>query len=87
MTACFYSGDAGMARKPAGGLETGTNYDMIKREMGDMMVNDTIYAPATPSGGAIAVIRISGPDAHNVLERVFRSAAEMKHAVMRHGGL
>jgi tRNA modification GTPase len=60
---------------------------MIKREMGDMMQNDTIFAPATPSGGAIAVIRISGPGAHHVLSRVFRSAADMQHAVMRHGGI
>jgi tRNA modification GTPase len=69
------------------GWRKGTNYDMIKREMGDMMVNDTIYAPAAPSGGAIAVVRISGPAAHEILWRVFRSAAELKHAVMRHGGV
>ena len=32
---------------------------------------DTIYAPSTPSGGAISVIRISGKDAHAVLNAVF----------------
>lgn len=51
------------------------------------MENDTIFAPATPSGGAIAVIRISGPDAHGVLRRVFRGPADMPHAAMRPGGL
>jgi tRNA modification GTPase len=60
---------------------------MIMREMEDIMENDTIFAPATPSGGAIAVIRISGPDAHGVLKRVFRGAADMPHAGVRHGGL
>ncbi len=61
---------------------------MILREMGDVMENDTIFAPATPSGGAIAVIRISGPDAHAVLGRVFdRGTENMAHATMYHGGL
>ena len=52
------------------------------------MENDTIFAPATPSGGAIAIIRISGPDAHGVLGRVFsRDAETMAHGVMAHGDL
>ena len=47
---------------------------------------DTIYAPATPSGGAISVIRISGQDAHAVLGAVFsRRAEDMPHAAMVHG--
>ena len=47
---------------------------------------DTIFAPATPSGGAIAVIRISGRDAHAVLDAVFsRRAADMPHAALVHG--
>jgi tRNA modification GTPase len=32
---------------------------------------DTICAPATGSGGAIAVIRISGPDSLSIAERIF----------------
>ncbi len=49
---------------------------------------DTIYAPASPSGGAIAVIRLSGKDAHGILDTVFsRGAAEMQHAVLYHGTL
>ncbi|MDE5730826.1 MAG: tRNA uridine-5-carboxymethylaminomethyl(34) synthesis GTPase MnmE, partial [Alistipes sp.] len=34
--------------------------------------NDTIVAPATASGGAIAVIRLSGPDAIACCDRIFR---------------
>ncbi len=34
--------------------------------------HDTIVAPATASGGAIAVIRISGDDALTVCDRIFR---------------
>lgn len=49
------------------------------------MDNDTIYAPATPGGGAIAVVRVSGRDAHGVLEAVFPGARRCEHAVMRHG--
>lgn len=49
------------------------------------MNNDTIYAPATPSGGAIAVIRISGDNAHSVLDAVFKSAKRIKHAAITHG--
>ncbi len=49
------------------------------------MNNDTIYAPATPSGGAISVVRISGPDAHRVLSTVFRGGGEKEHAKLYHG--
>ena len=49
------------------------------------MQNDTIYAPATPSGGAIAVVRLSGPDAHNVLAAVFRGSHKKQHARMVRG--
>ncbi len=53
-----------------------------------VMDNDTVFAPATPSGGAIAVIRLSGPDAHGVLGRVFSRGIEtMAHGVMAHGDL
>ncbi len=48
------------------------------------MDNDTIYAPATPSGGAIAVVRISGKDTHAMLDAVF-SARNMAHTQIRHG--
>ena len=49
------------------------------------MQTDTIYAPATPGGGAIGVIRLSGSDAHGVLGKVFSPKASFSHAVMRHG--
>ncbi|MFA5674977.1 MAG: tRNA uridine-5-carboxymethylaminomethyl(34) synthesis GTPase MnmE [Christensenellales bacterium] len=49
------------------------------------MDKDTIYAPATPGGGAIAVIRISGSRAHRVLEAVFKSAKKTAHSVLTHG--
>lgn len=34
-------------------------------------MNDTIFAPATPTGGPIAIVRISGEDAKAALARVF----------------
>ncbi len=46
--------------------------------------DDTIYAPATPCGGAIAVIRISGNNAHGVLNSVFRGG-DSEHARLYHG--
>ena len=47
---------------------------------------DTIYAPSTPSGGAISVIRISGRDAHAVLNGVFSGdAAKMQPGMLTHG--
>lgn len=49
------------------------------------MENDTIYAPATPSGGAIAVVRISGPNAHHVLDAVFSGKTQMQHARLYRG--
>ena len=40
-----------------------------------MYKNDTIVALATPAGsGAIAVIRLSGPEAHHIAGRIFKSA-------------
>ena len=37
-----------------------------------MRINDTIVALATPSGaGAIAVIRVSGPEAIEIVSRLF----------------
>jgi len=48
--------------------------------------NDTIYAPSTPSGGAVSVIRISGEGAHEVLGAVFsRDVKHMAHAALMHG--
>lgn len=46
-------------------------------------MTDTIFALATPAGGALAVIRISGPEAKSILESVFSGKA--KHAFMAHG--
>jgi len=49
---------------------------------------DTIFAPSTPGGGAISVIRISGNDAHRVLDSVFkRTSKEKEHARLYHGFL
>ena len=42
-----------------------------------MYKNDTIVALATPSGsGAIAVIRLSGPDAHDIASTLFRPLSQ-----------
>jgi tRNA modification GTPase len=47
---------------------------------------ETIFAPSTPSGGAIAVIRISGSDAHRILDTVFCCRVRQKeHARLYHG--
>ena len=40
--------------------------------------NDTIVAVASGSGGAIAIIRLSGPDAVAVCDQVFRAASGQK---------
>ncbi len=42
--------------------------------------HDTILAPATASGGALAVIRISGDDAFTVCDRVFRGRSPLAEA-------
>ena len=39
-----------------------------------MKFNDTIVAPATPTGGAIAIVRIEGETALEIGDRLFRSA-------------
>ena len=49
------------------------------------MKEDTIYALATPLGGAIAVVRISGPEAKAVLSRVFSGKIADRH--MAHGAI
>lgn len=41
---------------------------------------DTIVAPATASGGAIAVIRISGEDALEICDRIFRGRKPLAEA-------
>jgi tRNA modification GTPase len=41
-------------------------------------VNDTIFAPATPFGGAIAIIRISGPEAFAAYDAVFSAKGDKK---------
>ncbi|MDX1543915.1 MAG: tRNA uridine-5-carboxymethylaminomethyl(34) synthesis GTPase MnmE, partial [Christiangramia sp.] len=42
-----------------------------------MKLNDTIVALATPSGaGAIAVIRVSGPDALNIVAPLFKAKSK-----------
>ena len=49
------------------------------------MEGDTIYAPATPTGGALAVVRVSGAEAHRILRAVFFGTIGGGHAQMRHG--
>lgn len=39
--------------------------------------HDTIIAPATAAGGAIAVVRISGEEATTICDRIFRGAAPL----------
>ena len=41
---------------------------------------DTIVAPATASGGAIAVIRLSGPEAIACCDRIFRGRKPLAEA-------
>jgi len=42
-----------------------------------MKLNDTIVALATPSGaGAIAVIRVSGPEALNIVAPLFKAKSK-----------
>jgi len=53
-------------------------------------MEDTIYAPSSAVGGAIAVIRVSGEDAGRVRELLDRDptarARELTHARLMHGG-
>ncbi len=51
---------------------------------------DTIVARATPAGrGAISIVRLSGPDARSILERLFRPSGDraLEPWRMRHGVL
>ena len=41
----------------------------------DIINNDTICALATPAGGAIGVIRISGPQTYPIVDRIFHPAS------------
>lgn len=45
--------------------------------------HDTIVAPATPTGGAIAIVRISGSEAIAVAERIFRGRSPLSEAAGR----
>ena len=42
--------------------------------------HDTIAAPATAAGGALAVIRVSGGDALTICDRIFRGSAPLADA-------
>ena len=47
---------------------------------------DNICAMATPSGGAIGIIRVSGPDAIGIVDRMFsRDISEAKSHTMHYG--
>ena len=50
------------------------------------MTNDTICALATPAGGAIGMIRISGDKALELTDRVFRPAAQGRRIKEAHAG-
>ena len=57
-----------------------------------MLHNDTIVAAATPTGGAIAIVRIEGPKAFAVCDSIFRSdrgttASEAKGYTLMHGNI
>ncbi len=47
---------------------------------------DTVFAPATPPGGALCVVRVSGPDTVRALSEVF-SAKKMEPRRMTYGRL
>ena len=47
---------------------------------------DNICAMATPPGGAIAIIRISGPDSINIADRLFsRNISDAKSHTLHYG--
>ncbi len=51
-----------------------------------LLFDDTISALATPAGGAIAVIRLSGPKAITIVQRVFsRDITEAKGGTLHYG--
>jgi tRNA modification GTPase len=51
-----------------------------------MLENDTIAALSTPPGeGALAVVRISGPQAWDIARRIFRGAREFEPRRAHHG--
>ncbi|MBP5501028.1 MAG: tRNA uridine-5-carboxymethylaminomethyl(34) synthesis GTPase MnmE, partial [Bacteroidales bacterium] len=50
------------------------------------MKQDTICALATPSGGAIAIIRVSGPDAVAVADSIFSKSLEKAEGYTLHFG-
>ncbi|MBQ9832684.1 MAG: tRNA uridine-5-carboxymethylaminomethyl(34) synthesis GTPase MnmE [Clostridia bacterium] len=49
-----------------------------------MQNNDLIYALATPVGGAIAVIRMSGPECKAALSRIFTGKVQHRYASFGH---
>jgi tRNA modification GTPase len=53
--------------------------------MGNTMTEDTIVAPATSPGGAIAVIRMSGSRSRDIISRLFDNHKQLSHARMVHG--
>ena len=50
------------------------------------MKQDTICALATPPGGAIAIIRVSGPDAVAITGRIFSKPLEKAEGYSLHFG-
>ena len=53
-----------------------------------MKLSDNICAMATPPGGAIGIIRISGPDSITIVGRLFsRNISEAKSHTLHYGVL
>ncbi|MBO7119899.1 MAG: tRNA uridine-5-carboxymethylaminomethyl(34) synthesis GTPase MnmE [Bacteroidaceae bacterium] len=50
------------------------------------MKQDTICAPATPPGGAIAIIRVSGPDAVAITDSIFSKSLDKAEGYSLHFG-
>lgn len=48
-----------------------------------MLINDTIVAPATPTGGAIAIVRIEGPQAIAIGDQIVRMSKDKRLASMK----
>ena len=51
----------------------------------DTLMNDTIHALATPIGGALAIIRISGDNTRALLKSVFSADCESAPRTLKHG--
>ena len=46
-----------------------------------LLDNDTIAAPATAAGGALCVVRVSGPRAIDICDTIFRGPRRRKNGI------